>query len=316
MAQRPIGILTMAYGTPDNLDEVLPYYTHIRHGHPPGAEQLDELLGRYRAIGGRSPLREITRDQGDGLLSVLARRHGPGAFAGYQGMKHIQPFLADAVDAMHADGIERAVGLVLAPHYSVGSIDEYRRMVLDRAGEIGGPAEITFVESWHVEPSLIEFLAARIEAARGRLPAAARDGAALIVSAHSLPARLVEELGDPYRDQLTETARALAERLGWQDWRISWQSAGRTTQRWLGPDILDSLRQVREEGHRAAVVCPAGFVSDHLEVLYDLDIEAQALCREIGLDMVRTASPNADPAFLEVLADVVDRHLREHGAGV
>jgi ferrochelatase len=312
-ANPPIGILTMAYGTPASLDELLPYYTHIRHGRPPSPEQLEELAARYRAIGGRSPLREITRAQGEGLIAALERRHGPGSVRGYQGMKHTAPFLADAVDAMRRDGIERAVGLVLAPHYSAGSVDEYRRCVLARARDVGGPARLTFVESWHVEPSLIAFLAARVKTALERFPVEERDAVPLVVTAHSLPARLVEEEGDPYRDQLVETARALAERLGRRDWRISWQSAGRTSERWLGPDILDTLREMRAAGHTTALVCPAGFVSDHLEVLYDLDVEAQALCREIGLHMERTASPNADPAFSEVLADVVDRHLAATG---
>ncbi len=303
------GILTMAYGTPRDLDEVLPYYTHIRHGHPPSAAHLEELLSRYRAIGGRSPLVEITRAQGEGLVDALRRRHPGRALRGYQGMKHTAPFLADAVADMRRDGVEHAVALVLAPHYSAGSVDEYRRAVLGRAQEVGGPAHIDFVESWHLEPSLIAFLAARVEDALGRFDAAERPAVPLVVSAHSLPARLVEEVGDPYRDQLTETARAIAQRLGRRDWRISWQSAGRTSERWLGPDILETLRELRAEGHRAAVVCPAGFVSDHLEVLYDLDVEAQALARDLGLHLERTASPNADPAFLEVLADVVDRRL-------
>jgi len=313
LANDTVGILTMAYGTPQSLDEVLPYYTHIRHGHPPSAAQLEELMGRYRAIGGRSPLREITRAQGGGLVAVLRRRHRGATFASYQGMKHTEPYLPDAVDAMRRDGIERAVALVLAPHYSAGSVDEYRRAVLGRAAEVGGPERIAFVESWHVEHSLIEFLAARVVDALIRFRPDDRAFVPLIVSAHSLPARLVEEGGDPYRQQLTETAMALANRLGRADWRISWQSAGRTSDRWLGPDILDTLRQVREEGHRTALVCPAGFVSDHLEVLYDLDIEAQAVAQEIGLHLERTASPNAHPAFLDVLADVVDGHLAEVG---
>lgn len=313
MPGSPIGILTMAYGTPQGLDDVLPYYTHIRHGHPPSPEQLEELLGRYRAIGGRSPLREITQAQGDGAVAALRRRHPGTAFCGYQGMKHTEPYLSDAVDAMQRDGIERAVALVLAPHYSTGSVDEYRRAVLGRAAEVGGPARIAFVESWHLEHSLIEFLAARVVDALTRFDPHERAGVPLIVSAHSLPARLVEEKGDPYLQQLTDTARALAARLGRRDWRISWQSAGRTGERWLGPDILETLRQVRAEGHKTAVVCAAGFVSDHLEILYDLDIEAQALAGEIGLHLERTASPNAHPAFLDVLADVVDHRLAELG---
>lgn len=247
--EAPIGVLTMAYGTPGGLDEVLAYYTHIRHGHPPSQAQLDELLGRYRAIGGRSPLKEITQAQGDGLLAALARRHGEGRFRGYQGMKHIAPFLTDAVDAMHRDGIDQAVALVLAPHYSAGSVDEYRRTVLGRAAEIGGPRDIRFVESWNVEPSLVQWLGARVNDALLRFDPGERASVPLIVSAHSLPARLVEEGGDPYRDQLVATAEALAKRLSRTDWRISWQSAGRTSERWLGPDILDTLRAVRAEGH-------------------------------------------------------------------
>jgi ferrochelatase len=315
VANAPIGVLTMAYGTPAGPDDVLPYYTHIRHGRPPSPAQLEELLARYRAIGGRSPLAEITRAQGEGLVAALERRRGPGRFRSYQGMKHTRPFLSDAVDAMRQDGIEHAVALVLAPHYSAGSVEEYRAAVLSRAAEVGGPARIDFVPSWHLEPGLIAFLARRVHEALARFAPEERDRVPLVVTAHSLPARLVEEMGDPYRDQLLETARAVAGVAGRADWRIAWQSAGRTSERWLGPDILETLRALRAEGHTTALVCPAGFVSDHLEILYDLDIEAQATAQELGLHLERTASPNADPAFLEVLADVVERRLTAEAGG-
>lgn len=298
-------VLVMAYGTPRGLEDVEAYYTHIRRGRPPPPELLEELTDRYRAIGGHSPLLEITRAQADGI----ADRVGVPA---YVGQKHQTPYIADAVAGMASDGIERAVGLVLAPHYSTMSIGQYASGA-ERAAEANGwTGKLEMIESWNVEAGYIEWLSARVEDALAELPVELRSGATVVFSAHSLPARIVST-GDPYEDQLRATGEAVAARTSLTSWRIGWQSAGRTADEWLGPDILEILDELASEGTKAVVVCPCGFVADHLEVLYDIDIEARARADDLGIALVRTRSPNDDPAFLDMLAEVVGRALR--GAG-
>jgi len=298
-------ILVMAYGTPRGLDDVEAYYTHIRRGRPPPPELLEELTDRYRAIGGRSPLFEITQAQADGV----ARRLEVPA---YLGQKHQTPYISDAVARMASDGIERAVGLVLAPHYSAMSIGQYAAAA-ERAAEVSGwTGKLEMIESWNVEPGYIEWLSTRVEDALAELPEHLRAGTTVIFSAHSLPARVVDQ-GDPYEDQLRATGEAVATRAGLTSWRIGWQSAGRTADRWLGPDILDILDALAEESTKAVVVCSCGFVADHLEVLYDVDIEAKARADDLGIALVRTRSPNDDPEFLDMLAELVGRAMR--GAG-
>ena len=280
-------LLVMAYGTPRGLDDVEAYYTHIRRGRPPPPELLDELTDRYRAIGGRSPLLEITQAQADGI----SQRVGVPA---YLGQKHQTPYIADAIAGMAQDGIERAVGLVLAPHYSALSIGQYASAAQSAAEEIGWSGKLEMIESWNVEPGYIEWLSDRVGEALMELPEELRSGAAIVFSAHSLPTRILEQ-GDPYVDQLRATGESVASRTGSTNWRIGWQSAGRTADEWLGPDI------------------PCGFVADHLEVLYDVDIEATARAEDLEIVLVRTRSPNDDPGFLDVLADLVGRTFR--GAG-
>ena len=296
------GVLVMAYGTPAGLDEVESYYTDIRGGHAPTAQLLEELTSRYRAIGGRSPLLEITRAQASGIEGRL------DGIRTYLGQKHASPFISDAVAAMHADGITRAVGLVLAPHYSSMSVAEYERRARAAAGEIGWDGELTMVPSWHLEPGYIDLLSQRVLDALGRLSEEVREEAVVVFTAHSLPERIVDD-GDPYPEQLRETAEAVASKAALAHWQIGWQSAGRTADPWLGPDILEVIRSLAASGVPATVICPCGFVADHLEVLYDVDIEAQALAEEVGIELRRTRSPNDDPAFLDTLAGVVRRSL-------
>lgn len=296
------GVLLMAYGTPASLDEVEGYYTDIRGGRAPSPELLEELTSRYRAIGGKSPLLEVTTAQAAGLQ---ARLGGAGV---YLGQKHAPPFIADAVARMRDEGVERAAGLVLAPHYSSMSIGDYARRARAAADHAGWRGELVMIESWHTEPAFIDLLARRVTEAVLRVPERARAEAVVVFSAHSLPARIVEE-GDPYPRQLRETAEAVADRLGLMHWQTAWQSAGRTPEPWLGPDLLEVIRTLAAGAAPAAVVCPCGFVSDHLEILYDIDIEAQTLAEECGLVLERTASPNDDPAFLDMLAGVVARAL-------
>lgn len=290
------GVLVMAYGTPQGLDDVARYYTDIRHGRRPPPDLLSELTERYRAIGG-SPLLAITQAQARGLESRLGIKT-------YLGLKHAAPFIADAIARMAADGVDRAVGLVLAPHYSKMSVGDYRRRALDAAARVGWKGRLDVVESWHLEPGYLDFLT---RALRDALRSVA-NGATVVFSAHSLPERILVA-GDPYVDQLHATADAVARAVRPARWVVAWQSGGRTGDRWLGPDITEIIEDEAERGAPAVVVCPCGFVSDHLEVLYDVDISAAQLAEKHGIGFARTAMPNHSPDFLDTLAGVVRRAL-------
>lgn len=295
------GILVMAYGTPRSLDEVEAYYTDIRHGRPPAPRLIADLKERYRAIGGHSPLLEITRAQADGLQERLG-------IPVYLGQKHAAPKILDAVAAAQRDGVERLIGIVLAPHYSKMSVGDYSARARRAAEELGWNGALEVIPSWHTEPGFLDWLSSRVKEAIAELPADLQDNALVIFSAHSLPERITRS-SDPYPEQLAETARAVAERSGLADFCVGWQSAGRTADPWLGPGLIEILQRESAGGRRAAVVCPCGFVSDHLEVLYDIDIEAQDEARRLGIELRRTRSPNDDPAFLDVLAGVVGARL-------
>jgi ferrochelatase len=297
-----VSVLLMAYGTPSSLDDLEAYYTHIRRGRPPEPAPLAELRGRYEAIGGVSPLTERTEAQRLAIQAALDER-APDMFSVTLGMKHAAPFIEDAVAAVADAGLTRAVGLVLAPHYSAASVGTY----LDRAASTGRERGVNVrgIESWHLEPAYLDFLAAGIQAERAALPPSSK----LLFTAHSLPERVLA--GDPYPDQLQASALAVTERLGlqpWPDWAVAWQSAGRTPEPWRGPDILDVIRTLASTGRSAGVlVCAQGFVSDHLEVVYDLDIEARGVADEVGLALARTPAVNDDPKVMAALADrVVD----------
>jgi ferrochelatase len=318
MSASPIGVLVMAYGTASGPDDVERYYTDIRGGRPPTPEHLEELRERYAAIGDRFPLLEITRQQAEGLEREL-NLADPGGFRAYLGMKHSPPFIAEAVQRMRADGIERAIGVVMAPHWSGMSVESYIERVRTETGD--GPPSFAFVRSYHDHPGFVSFLSGRVAEALGRLTSSERDGATVIFSAHSLPVR---ELADGslrclrcsmcddscrYRDGLAETADLVAAELDLPRHTIAWQSAGRTDDPWWGPPIEDVIADLGSQGCPAVVVCSAGFVADHLEILYDLDIEAKATADQAGMRLVRTEMPNADPAFARVLADVVRKQL-------
>ncbi len=293
------GVLVMAYGTPRGLDDVERYYTDIRGGRRPSPEALEELTERYRAIGG-SPLLEITTAQARGVEQRLGIKS-------YLGQKHSSPTIDDAVERMAGDGVERAVGLVLAPHYSKMSIGDYESRVR-RAAQRAWGGTLDMVQSWHTEQGYIEFLAKEVHRALGRLSDRARDEAVVIFSAHSLPGRILQA-HDPYPGQLQETADAVARRAGLARWQVGWQSAGRTPDPWLGPDVTEILAELASKNVPGAVVCACGFVAEHLEVLYDLDIEARARAAELGIEFARTKMPNDDPGFLDTLAGVVGRRF-------
>ncbi|MGG1515759.1 ferrochelatase [Paenibacillus oryzisoli] len=324
MSKQRIGVLVMSYGTPESLDQVEAYYTHIRRGHPPTAEQLHELTSRYEAIvGGFFPLRENTNKQVQGLEATLRQEHPEVEFVCYQGLKHAHPYIEDGVEQMVKDGIQEAVGVVLAPHYSVMSVGGYVKRAQDKADELG--LKISFVRDYHLHEKLIDALQTRVENALGKFEGN-RDEVRVMFTAHSLPAKILE-MKDPYPDQLQATSKAIADRVGITNWQFGWQSAGQTATPWLGPDILDVMQTVvkagrspngellahasREEAVRKILLCPIGFVSDHLEVLYDIDIEAQALAKELGIQLERTESLNTDPLYMETLSDVVYKKWQE-----
>jgi ferrochelatase len=291
-----IGVVLMAYGTPRTPAEVAPYYTDIRRGRPPTPEQLADLTRRYEAIGGISPLAVLTERQRDVLQAALDER-APGRHVVTLGLKHAAPKVEEGVATLAAAGVERIVGLVLAPHHSSMSIGEY----LGRAAAAAAAAGLPFsgVDSWAREPAYVAFLADAVTAGLAELPAGSR----VVFTAHSLPQRILAA-GDPYPDELRATATAVAERLGLDDWAIGWQSAGRTPEPWIGPDVLDVVDDCAGSVP-GLLVCPCGFVADHLEVLYDLDIEARQRADAAGLPFARTRSMNTDPAVLGALADRV-----------
>ncbi len=282
-------VVLMAYGSPDRLEDVPAYYADIRGGRPPRPELVQELVERYRLLGvgqGPSPLNAIT----EAVRAALEEELGLPVFVG---MKHWTPRIAEAAERALAAGADTVVGLVLAPHYSRLSVGGYRDR-LERA--LAGRARLVFVESWHDDPAFIRLLVERVRGARGHV----------VFTAHSLPARILDE-GDPYQDQLLRTSALVAEAAGLASWSFSYQSQSETGESWLQPDLLDHLEELAARGVRSVLVCPVGFVSDHLEIRFDIDVEAQAKAQALGLTLERIAMPNAEPAFVAVLAGLVRR---------
>ncbi|MFL5927580.1 MAG: ferrochelatase [Gaiellaceae bacterium] len=285
-----VAVILMAYGSPDRVADVPAYYSDIRGGRPIAPEHLEDLVSRYRSLGieESNPLNAIT----EATRAALQEELGVPV---YTGMKHWTPHIADAVAAAVEGGATRLIGLVLAPHYSRLSIEGYKQQIEDA---LDGRAEVDFIDSWHDDDGFVSFLADRI-----------RDTDAHVVfSAHSLPARIIGE-GDPYKDQLLETARLVADRAGVDDWSFSFQSESPTGEPWLGPDILDHLADLKRSGVDKVLVCPVGFVSDHLEIRWDIDNEAQDKARELGLELDRIEMPNDDPRFVRTLGEIVRGRL-------
>jgi ferrochelatase len=283
-----VAVVLMAYGSPDRIDDVPAYYADIRGGRPIRPELLDDLVARYRALGieDSNPLNEITEETRAALEAELG-------LPVFTGMRHWRPRIAEAAERALAGGARTVVGLVLAPHYSALSIGKYRDQL---AEAVGDRAELRFVERWGAEPGFVDVIADRIRGADEHV----------VFTAHSLPARILAE-GDPYRDELLETAQLVAGRAGIADWSFSFQSESPTGEPWLGPDILEHLTALRGQGVEAVLVCPVGFVADHLEIRWDIDTEAAQRAQELGLALRRIEMPNADPAFVAVLAGIVRR---------
>jgi ferrochelatase len=293
------GVLLMAYGAPNALEDVEPFYTDIRRGRKPPPALLEELLERYRAIGGKSPLLDITRRQ----AAAVERALGDG-YRVFVGMRHWAPWIRDAVADMDRAGIRDAAAIVLAPHYSRMSIGRYMALV----DEVAAGTALAFrkVLHWHTHPRYLDALEARVRETLTRFDPSLPGGPAVLFTAHSLPQSIPAQ-NDPYPAQLAETARLLAGRLALPKWQVAYQSAGRTPEPWLGPDILRALDALRDRGERGVLICVIGFVADHLEVLYDLDIAARGYAKERGLQLERIAMLNDDPVLADALADLARR---------
>lgn len=312
MAER-IGVLLMAYGGPDSVAELPGYLADIRDGRPTTPAVLTEITRNYTAIGGRSPIRELTGRQAEGIAAALAGA-GDAEFVVYVGMRHWAPWIEDTVGRMIEDGVTRAVSLVLAPHFSSMSIAKYQARIADALEMYRGNIAFAHVDSYHDAPGLIEVLADRVNAGLAEWPDAQRDAVHVIFSAHSLPSRIVRN-GDPYDMQVHETARLVAQRAGIPDGRWSWsyQSAGRSPEPWLGPTLPEHIEQLAAAGVRDVISVPVGFVCDHVEILYDIDIDAQRVASGLGMRLVRPAAINDDPRFVRQVAEIIHARAQREG---
>ncbi len=294
-------VLIMAYGTPSNVERMQCYLSDIRGGRPMSEEFIKEFQHRYELIGG-SPLTRLTFEQAKKTSQVLQQRGYDWPV--YVGMRHWSPWIKDAVGQMYLHGIEECVAIVMAPHYSSMSIGRYQAKIEEAQQMYGANIKFSFVNSWYEQPAFLQALENHIRAGYEKFAPEVRDQVKLIFSAHSLPARLLK-MGDPYDEQLQTNAKIMAGRLGSVDWMFSYQSAGHTGEPWLGPQIEDVVVDLARQGYRYALAAPIGFVCDHVEILYDLDIEAKQLGQEHGLQLERIESMNTDPLFIEAIADAV-----------
>lgn len=314
----PIGVLFMAYGGPASLDEIPGYLADIRSGRTTSPDVLAEITGNYARIGGRSPLPECTQRQVDAIMRRLNPPGAPARFVPYIGMRHWAPWIEEQVGRMIEDGVKRSVGLVLAPHFSSMSVAKYQAKIadgLDMYGDTyGGTIDFAHIDSYYDAPGLIEALADRVTDGLQRWPRAEQGAVHVIFSAHSLPERIVK-MGDPYVTQLHETARLVAERAGLtpERWSWSYQSAGRSPEPWLGPQLRDHLPELAGRGIHNVVSIPVGFVSDHVEILFDIDIDAQHVAHGLGMRLERPPALNDDPVFMRQLADLIRARAQDAG---
>lgn len=300
--KKKMGLLVMAYGTPYKEEDIERYYTHIRHGRKPSDELIADLKRRYSAIGGISPLAKITEQQADALVSKLNEIQDEIEFKVYVGLKHIEPYIEDAVTMMHRDGIEEAISIVLAPHFSNFSVKSYNTRASEVASELGDMV-IHSVESWYKEPKFIEFWKNEINTILDSI--VEKGDTAVIFSAHSLPEKILAG-GDPYPEQMNETADLIADVTGIAHYYVGWQSAGQTPEPWIGPDVQDLTRELDDlHEYKHYIYAPVGFVAEHLEVLYDNDYECKVVTDEVRAKYHRPNMPNSHPLFIEGLANVV-----------
>ena len=309
-------VLLVSFGGPQGVDDIRPFLANVLRGRHVPPARFEEVAKHYELFGGVSPITELTLRQANGLRQRLEEAGAP--LPVYVGMRNWHPYLIDTIRSMSESGIRRAVGFILAAHRSYSSCEQYRRNVTLARQELrdeGKPdVEITYVPDWHAHDGFIEANALRVAEARASLPETARDRARLVFTAHSIPLAMAGV--DRYRMQLNESARRIAARTGFSDWALVFQSrSGRPQDPWLEPDICDYLRAEHAQGLRALVICPVGFVADHVEVLYDLDHEAAETCRELGIEVRRALTVNDDPLFLELMADVVRATVSRYRGG-
>jgi protoporphyrin/coproporphyrin ferrochelatase len=309
-------VLLVSFGGPQGLDDIRPFLQNVLRGRRVPPERIEAVAHHYELFGGVSPLTDLTMRQAERLRERLAVRGLP--LPVYVGMRNWHPFLRDTLAEMAAGGIRQAVGVILAAHRSYSSCEQYRRNVDDARAELRRkglpPLTVAYVADWHEHQGFIQAVAERVEEALGRLPAGARAAARVIFTAHSIPLAMAES--GPYREQLDRSCRLAAARLGTTNWALVYQSrSGRPEDPWLEPDVCDYLRAERARGLEAAVLCPIGFVADHIEVLYDLDREAAGVCQEIGLPMARAGAVNDHPLFIEALEEAVEETIRRYGGG-
>lgn len=295
-------VLILAYGTPDSVDGMEYYLSDIRGGRPMSQEFIDEFKHRYSLIGGRSPLTQLTYGQAKATREELKQRGYDWPI--FVGMRHWSPWIKDAIGEMYINGIEEVVAIVMAPHYSKMSIGKYWANVEKAQEELGSHIKFSFVDSWYRQPKFLEAVENHVTAGLEKFSPEVRDQVKVVFSAHSLPERLIK-MGDPYDDELQDNARIVAERLGQIDWMFSYQSAAETGEPWLGPQIEDVVVDLAKQGYKHTLVAPIGFVCDHVEILYDIDIEAKEIAEEHGLHLERIESMNSDPAFIAAIADAV-----------
>ncbi|MBT4138865.1 MAG: ferrochelatase [Candidatus Latescibacteria bacterium] len=303
-----LGILMMAYGSPESLDDMEAYLNDIRGGRPMSPEFVEEFRGRYAQIGGKSPLNALTFAQAE-ATEVVLRERGVDAKV-YVGMRHWMPWIKDAVADMHADGVTDAVAIVMAPHYSSMSIGRYWQKVKDAQEAVGSDIDFQFVDSWSRQKKLLDAQLVKTKAGLAKFDVG--DKVKVVFSAHSLPARL-KEMGDPYDDELQDNAQTLADRLGEIDWMFSYQSAAKTGEPWLGPKIEDVILELAQAGYRNILSVPIGFVCDHVEVLYDIDIGCQEIAQEQGVRLERVEMMNNDSVFVGAVADAIEEQVKSKG---
>jgi len=307
-------VLVISFGGPQGRGDVRPFLANVLRGRRVTPERVEEVAHHYELFDGVSPLTELTQRQADGLRKRLAAAGHP--LPVYVGMRNWHPYLTDALKQMHAEGVRRAIGFIAAAHHSYSSCQQYRENVASAQQALrneGGHVEITFVDSWFDHPQFIAANASHIRDALNRLPADVREDARIVFTAHSIPTSMAD--ASQYEHQLSVSCAAIAERVG-LTWALVYQSrSGRPQDPWLEPDVCDYLRREHAQGLAAAVICPVGFLCDHIEVLYDLDREAADACTSIGLPMVRAAAVNDDPLFVDMMADVVLRTMRRYETG-
>lgn len=299
-----IGLLVMAYGGPDNIDEVEPYLLDVRGYRPTAPEIIHEVRERYREIGGRSPILEQTQEQAAALESAL-NTHGQ-QFKAFVGMRHWHPYIKESLDEMQAQGIERTVGLVMAPQYSRMSIEAYYKKIAEAESSI----EVAPIKDWHLLPGYIDALISRVCEALERFPEEVRSKVPVIFSAHSLPERILQ-WKDPYPDQLRETVNAVVKHLGDQPYDFAYQSAAISNEPWLGPDVSVLIERYAKQGQKNIVSCPIGFVCEHVEVLYDIDIVYQKLAKPLGVRLERIEMVHTAPQMIAGLAQLIRENAKE-----